>query len=115
MTQDCIFCRIASGAIPATIVYQDESVTAFRDLNPQAPVHVLVIPNRHIESLAALPAKDAALAGHLLTVAHKAAQLTGVDMSGYRVVFNVGSDAGMSVFHLHAHVLGGRSLAWPPG
>lgn len=115
MTPDCIFCRIASGAISATLVYQDELVTAFHDLNPQAPVHVLVIPNRHIESLAALQADDAALAGHLLTVAHQTAQRTGVDASGYRVVFNVGADAGMSVFHLHAHVLGGRALAWPPG
>jgi histidine triad (HIT) family protein len=115
MTQDCIFCKIAAGDIPASLVYQDEHVTAFHDINPQAPVHVLIIPNQHVESLAAVTGDDAATVGRLLTVAGNIAQLTGVAASGYRVVFNVGRDAGMAVYHLHAHLLGGRGLGWPPG
>ncbi len=115
MTQDCIFCKIAAGDIPASLVYQDEHVTAFHDINPQAPVHVLIIPNQHVESLAAVTGDDAATVGRLLTVAGNIAQLTGVAASGYRIVFNVGRDAGMAVYHLHAHLLGGRGLGWPPG
>lgn len=112
---DCIFCKIAAGEIPAKLVYQDEHLTAFHDINPQAPVHVLIIPNRHIESLAALDGGDGADVGRLLTIADQIAQATGVAGTGYRVVFNVGRDAGMAVDHLHAHLLGGRRLGWPPG
>ncbi len=112
---DCIFCKIAAGEIPAKLVYQDEHVTAFHDINPKAPVHVLIIPNRHIESLAAVSAEDTGTVGHLLAVAHQVAQATGVAGSGYRVAINVGRDGGLAVYHLHAHVLGGRKLAWPPG
>lgn len=112
---DCIFCKIAAGEISTKLVYQDEHVTAFHDINPKAPVHVLIIPNRHIESLAAVTGDDATAVGRLLTAAGHIAQLAGVDVSGYRVVFNVGRDAGMAVYHLHAHLLGGRSLGWPPG
>ena len=115
MSQDCIFCRIAAGDIPADIVYQDEQVTAFRDINPQAPVHVLIVPNEHIESLAAIGEGDAGLLGHLLSVAPQVAEKAGIARSGYRFVINTGQDAGMAVFHLHGHVLGGRRMAWPPG
>lgn len=112
---DCIFCKIAAGEIPARLVYQDEHVTAFHDINPQAPVHVLIIPNQHVESLAALTGDDAEAAGRLLTIADHVAQAVGVAGSGYRVTFNVGRDAGMAVYHLHAHLMGGRHMAWPPG
>lgn len=115
MTGDCIFCKIAAGEIPAKLVYQDEHVTAFHDIDPKAPVHVLIIPNRHIASLAALDSADGADVGRLLTIADQIAQATGVAGSGYRVLFNVGRDAGMAVDHLHAHLLGGRRLGWPPG
>ncbi|HEX2186932.1 MAG TPA: histidine triad nucleotide-binding protein [Chloroflexota bacterium] len=112
---DCIFCKIARGDVPAQIVFQDEQVTAFRDLNPQAPVHVLVIPNRHIESAATLGAAEGPLLAAMLEAAQRIAQQEGVAGSGYRLVFNVGADAGMSVPHLHLHLLGGRRLQWPPG
>lgn len=115
MTQDCIFCKIVAGEIPAKIAYRDEHVTAFHDLNPQAPVHVLIVPNRHFESLATLHGDDAAEVGRLLTVAQTIAEQQGVIPGGYRVVVNMGRDAGLSVYHLHAHLLGGRRLAWPPG
>jgi histidine triad (HIT) family protein len=112
---DCIFCKIAAVEIPANLVYQDEHVTAFHDIDPKAPVHVLIIPNQHIESLAALSSQDAEAVGRLLTVADQIAQATGVAGSGYRVAINVGRDGGLAVYHLHAHLLGGRKLAWPPG
>jgi len=112
---DCIFCKIIAGQIAAKLVYQDEHITAFHDINPMAPVHVLIIPNHHIESLAALSAVDAEAVGRLLAIADQIAQTSGVAASGYRVTFNVGRDAGMAVHHLHAHLLGGRKLGWPPG
>lgn len=112
---DCIFCKIVAGQIPAKLVYQDEHVLAFYDINPVAPVHVLLVPIRHIESLAALTEDDAEVMGRLLAAAEPVAQLAGVAASGYRVVFNVGRDAGIAVYHLHAHLLGGRKLSWPPG
>lgn len=115
MTQDCIFCKIAAGEIPAAKVYDDEQVLAFHDINPQAPVHILVIPKRHIESLAAANADDAPLLGHLLSAAAQVARQAGLAERGYRLVCNVGQDGGMAVYHLHAHVLGGRRMAWPPG
>lgn len=112
---DCLFCRIVAGEIPADIVHQDERALAFRDINPQAPVHVLVIPRDHMESLDEAGLKDEALLGHLLRVAARVANEQGLSEGGYRTVINTGAGAGQSVFHLHLHVIGGRSLAWPPG
>jgi len=111
----CLFCRIARRESPATIVHQDEQVTAFRDVNPQAPVHVLVIPNAHIGTAAEVGPEHGALLAALLAVARRVAEQEGIAATGYRLVINVGADAGMSVPHLHLHVLGGRRLAWPPG
>ena len=115
MTQDCIFCKIVAGDIPAKVIFRDEHVTAFHDLNPQAPIHLLIVPNRHFESLSTLVAEDAAAVGRLLTTAHQLATTTGVADNGYRVAINMGPDAGLSVYHLHAHLIGGRRLGWPPG
>jgi histidine triad (HIT) family protein len=112
---DCLFCRIVAGTLPAKIVYQDEQVIAFEDINPQAPVHVLVIPRRHIASIADFTAADAGLLVQITQVCVKMARDKGIADSGFRVVTNVGSAAGQSVFHVHLHVLGGRRLSWPPG
>ena len=113
--QSCLFCRIVAGGIPADVVYQDERCVAFRDINPQAPIHVLVIPRDHIESLDEASQKDEATLGHLLRIAARVANEQGLSESGYRTVINTGAGAGQSVFHLHVHVLGGRALKWPPG
>jgi histidine triad (HIT) family protein len=113
--QNCLFCRIVAGEIPADIVYQDERCIAFRDTNPQAPVHVLVIPREHMESLDEATQKDEATLGHLLRVAARVANEQGISETGYRAVINTGAGAGQSIFHLHVHVLGGRQLNWPPG
>ncbi len=113
--QSCIFCRIAAGEIPAKIVRQDEDTVAFRDLNPQAPTHVLVIPRRHVPSTNVLEPGDAELVGKLFLAAKEIAREAGVAASGYRMVMNAGPNAGQSVDHIHLHVLGGRGLAWPPG
>ena len=112
---DCLFCRIVAGEVPADIVYQDERSIAFRDINPQAPAHVLVIPRDHMESLDEATRNDEALLGHLLRIAARVANDQGLSESGYRTVINTGAGAGQSVFHLHLHVLGGRALTWPPG
>ncbi|GMV05406.1 MAG: putative HIT-like protein [Gemmatimonadota bacterium] len=112
---DCIFCRIASGDIPATVVHRDEHVVAFRDLHPQAPVHVLVIPREHVASLDAATDGHGALLGRLFLAARDVARAEGIAEDGYRTVLNVGADGGQTVHHLHVHVLGGRSLGWPPG
>jgi histidine triad (HIT) family protein len=112
---ECIFCRIADGDLPATVVHEDEHAVAFRDLDPKAPTHLLVIPRRHIGSAADLTDADADLAGHLLVVAAEVARSEGVEDSGYRLVTNIGSDGGQSVPHLHVHLLGGRTMTWPPG
>ena len=109
---DCIFCKIAAHEIPSQIVHEDADVVVFRDLRPVAPFHVLVIPTRHVASLSDA---DAVLAGKVALAAARAAAEAGYSQRGYRVVANVGPDAGQSVAHLHFHVLGGRSLAWPPG
>ncbi len=114
MSVDCLFCRIVSGEIPSTIVLDTDRVLAFRDITPQAPVHVVVIPKEHHADLAALTTADPALAGELLATAAEVARTEGLTR-GYRVVLNTGADAGQSVFHVHAHLLGGRSLSWPPG
>ena len=113
--QNCLFCRLIAGEVPADVVYQDGRAVAFRDINPQAPVHVLVIPREHMESLDDAARRDEGLLGHLLRVAARVANEQGVSAGGYRTVVNTGADAGQSVFHLHVHVLGGRPLAWPPG
>ncbi len=115
VSDDCLFCRIVRGDIPADVVAEGESWVAFRDIQPQAPVHVLVIPRRHVDSVGALMDGDSDLAGELLIAAAEVARLEGVGESGYRVVTNVGERAGQSVFHLHVHVLGGRRMRWPPG
>ena len=112
---DCLFCKIGSGQIPAKVVLQDDEVLAFDDTNPQAPVHVLVIPKRHVVALNEAGAGDQALLGRLLEAAAAVAGKKGIAESGYRVVANTGRDGGQSVFHLHLHVLGGRPMAWPPG
>ncbi len=112
---ECIFCRIVAGTLPATPVLENEHVMAFRDVNPQAPVHILVVPRRHVVSVAALVPGDAALSAALLLAAAEVARREGLEDAGYRVVTNIGDDGGQSVDHLHLHVLGGRSLGWPPG
>lgn len=112
--ENCLFCKIVRGEIPATIVYQDKDVIAFRDINPQAPQHLLLIPRRHIVSMAELTTADGPLLASLFMVAAKLARDLGLE-NGYRVVTNVGEEAGQSVLHLHFHLLGGRKLTWPPG
>ena len=112
---DCLFCKIADGSIPSQAVYADDHVLAFRDINPGAPVHVLLMPRRHVANLNDLGPDDAELAGHLMLTAVRVARDLGVAETGYRVVANVGPDAGQSVNHLHWHILGGRGLNWPPG
>ena len=114
MSAACIFCRIASKDVPATIVYEDDDVLAFRDLAPKAPTHVLLIPRKHVDSLDHAVPADRELLGRLLLAAKAVAAQDGLG-DGYRVVTNVGPAAGQSVLHLHFHVLGGRPMAWPPG
>lgn len=111
----CLFCRILSGEIPSTKVFEDQFAYAFKDIDPQAPSHVLVIPKEHIDSLNDISQGDEALLGHMLRLAPKIANQLGMAESGFRTVINTGSDGGQSVDHLHIHVLGGRSLNWPPG
>lgn len=111
----CIFCRIVRGEIPAKRVHEDASTVAFADLNPKAPVHVLVVPKVHIPTLADLTAADGPLVGQMVLAANQVARASGLDQRGYRLVWNCREEAGQSVFHLHLHVLGGRSMKWPPG
>ena len=111
----CLFCRIAAGEIPANVLYSDEDVLAFGDINPQAPLHALVIPRKHIATINDLQADDAALVGKLFLAAKQVAKEAGYAEDGYRVVMNCGLDAGQTVFHIHLHVLAGRALSWPPG
>lgn len=115
MTADCLFCKMVSGAIKPDKVYEDAEVLAFRDINPQAPVHVLVVPKRHIATLNDLTSADAALVGKLFLAAQKVARDLGVADSGYRTLMNCNRDAGQSVWHIHMHLLGGRVMHWPPG
>ena len=111
---DCLFCRIVAGEVPATVVHETPRTLAFRDVTPQAPTHVLVVPREHHADMAALTAADPALAAEVLAAAVAVAGAEGLD-GGYRLVVNTGPDAGQTVFHLHVHVLGGRGLGWPPG
>lgn len=108
----CLFCKIVAGEIPSKKAYEDESVYAFYDIAPQAPVHILVIPKAHIESAQTLTRDDDALLGHMLEVARQLAAETGLDRTGYRLITNVGEDAGQSVPHLHLHLIGGKTLKW---
>jgi histidine triad (HIT) family protein len=112
---DCIFCKIAKGEIPAKIVFQNDEVLAFRDLNPQAPTHILVIPKKHIATTNDVTAADEALIGKMLLAAKQVAKDEGIADSGYRTVMNCNRGAGQTVFHIHLHVLGGRAMGWPPG
>ena len=112
---DCLFCKIAKGEIPAKIIYQDDHVIAFDDINPQASHHKIIIPRKHIATLNDLRAEDETLAGHLMLTAAKLAQELGIADVGYRVVANCNASAGQTVFHIHYHLLGGRQFNWPPG
>lgn len=112
---DCLFCRIAAKQVPAKVVAETDDALAFHDIAPKAPVHVLVIPKKHVPSLNHLAPEDAALAGRLTLLAKDVAEKFGVATSGWRAVWNCGPDAGQTVFHIHLHVLGGRQLEWPPG
>lgn len=112
---DCIFCKIVRREMTASVVHQDDAVTAFRDINPQAPTHILVVPNEHIASTSDLRAEHDALIGRVIRTAAEVAAREGIASSGYRLVTNCGRDAGQAVHHLHVHVLGGRRMAWPPG
>jgi histidine triad (HIT) family protein len=111
----CLFCKIIKREIPGSIVYEDDSVLAFNDINPQAPTHVLVIPKRHIESLNDLQPADDQIVGELARRAAAIAKERGISASGFRTVFNTNRDAGQTVFHIHLHLLGGRAMGWPPG
>lgn len=113
--ENCIFCSIIEGKIPSQKVYEDEYVFAFKDINPEAPVHVLIIPKQHIASINELNEDNAHVVGHIYSAAKNIANELGVAESGYRVVANCGRDAGQTVYHIHFHLLGGRSLKWPPG
>jgi histidine triad (HIT) family protein len=112
---DCLFCKIIDRKIPASIVYEDDRVIAFNDINPQGPTHVLVVPKRHIASLNDLTPGDDAMVGEVVRRAAAIARERGVSVGGFRTVFNTNKDAGQTVFHLHLHLIGGRQLAWPPG
>jgi len=115
MTDSCIFCKIVSGEAKATIVYRDERVTAFRDIHPVAPTHILIVPNKHIESVSALEAEDEPLIGYLFTVAKQLANKEGVSKGGYRMITNTGLDGGQTVLHLHVHLIGGQKMRYPMG
>ena len=112
---ECLFCRIINHEIPGSIVYEDDRVLAFNDINPQAPTHVLVVPKRHISSLIDLGVEDDQLVGELVRRAAAIAKERGISAGGFRTVFNTNRDAGQTVFHIHLHLLGGRSMQWPPG
>ena len=113
--KECLFCKIVSGEIPSTKVHEDEQLIAFRDVNPQAPTHVLIIPRRHIERLTDLSESEAELIGQMQLSANKIAEQEGIVSGGFRTVFNCGEGAGQSVWHIHMHLLGGRPMHWPPG
>lgn len=115
MANDCLFCKIITGTVPGDFIHQDDRCVVIRDINPQAPTHVLVIPREHIESLDDASQKEESLLGHLLRVGARVANDLGHAEDGYRSVINTGAGAGQSVFHLHVHVLAGRELGWPPG
>ncbi len=113
--EDCIFCKIINKEIPAKIIYEDEYIVAFEDINPQAPVHVLIIPKDHFYSLNDIPSDKQELLGHIVLKARKLAEKKGIKDKGYRLVLNTGKNSGQEVFHIHFHLLGGRQMTWPPG
>ena len=115
MPDDCLFCQIVAGEVAATIVLENKLAVAFEDVNPQAPMHVLIVPRKHMPTLNDLQAEHQAVVAGLLTMARDIAHQRGLAAAGYRTVFNCNADAGQTVFHLHLHVLGGRKLSWPPG
>ncbi|MDF1766212.1 MAG: histidine triad nucleotide-binding protein [Gammaproteobacteria bacterium] len=115
MANDCLFCKIISGDIPSTEVYSDDDIYAFRDINPAAPTHILVIPKKHLTDVKSAQAEDEALIGRLLLRANDIAQAEGLAEDGFRYIINTGKHGGQTVFHLHLHILGGRALGWPPG
>lgn len=112
---DCLFCKFINGEIQPNTVYEDDEVLAFRDIDPQAPTHILVVPKRHIATLNDLQSEDGALIGKLYLTAQRIARQEGIDEAGYRTVVNCNEQAGQSVFHIHLHLLGGRDMRWPPG
>lgn len=114
-SEDCLFCKILAGDIPAEIVYESETAIAFRDINSQAPTHVLIIPRRHIATINDIDDTDHAIVGSLFSAASAIARKEGIADDGYRVVMNCNAGAGQTVFHIHLHMLGGRALGWPPG
>lgn len=115
LVKDCLFCGIVDGTIKANVVFQNDRVVAFKDISPKAPVHVLIIPRKHLASVLDIAVEDGALIGEIFQVAGRLAQDLGLADKGFRVVVNSGADAGQSVFHLHYHLLGGRRMSWPPG
>jgi histidine triad (HIT) family protein len=115
MINSCVFCKIVSNDTQATIVYRDEQVTAFRDMHPVAPTHILIVPNKHIESVGTLEAEDELLVGHLFTVARKLAEEEGIAKGGYRLITNTGANGGQTIFHLHVHLIGGQRMRYPMG
>jgi histidine triad (HIT) family protein len=115
MSTDCMFCKIVSNEAKASIVYQDEQVTAFRDIHPVAPTHILIVPNSHIESVGMMEPEDEQLVGHIFSVARKLAEQEGISKGGYRMITNTGPQAGQTVFHLHVHLIGGQRMRYPMG
>jgi len=115
MIDSCLFCKIVSGEIKGTLVFSDDQATAFRDINPVAPTHILIVPNKHIASVSALASGDEQLMGHLITVAGQLARSEGIAESGYRLITNTGPDAGQTVFHIHVHLIGGQTMKHPMG
>ena len=112
---ECLFCRIAQGAIASDIVYENERIVAFKDIAPKAPTHILVIPRKHIATINDICAEDTQLVGELVDTARQLAQQVGIAETGYRLIFNVNAGGGQAVYHIHLHLLGGRQLTWPPG
>ncbi len=112
---NCLFCKIINGEITAKKVYENEHIIAFNDIDPKAPVHILVIPKKHIRSINELNSSDINLAGEIILAAKKIAKDQGVDSKGFRVVFNTNDDGGQTVYHIHMHIMGGRQMQWPPG
>lgn len=112
---DCLFCKIAAGNIPAKIVFENENILAFRDIDPKAPTHILIIPKKHIPTLNELAEADRGLIGEITFTAKELAKQEGIENTGYRTVFNCNRDGGQAVYHIHLHLLGGRKMTWPPG
>lgn len=115
MADDCIFCKIIKGEVPSNFVFQDDQVVAFRDINPAAPIHILIVPRQHIVNTTAIDDKAELLMGHLIHVAAQIARTENIEQSGYRLVTNTGAEGGQYVMHMHWHLMGGRKMGWPPG